>query len=109
MSAVHRVGCPGHRIPAGGARAYHSGRAVTLGVTIESLFTEVEGEIDVRGMPGVEDAPPSGYEHIRVVIDVAADCPDAALDDMLEFARTHAPVCGALENPVAVRIERAQS
>jgi len=81
-------------------------RAATLGVIIESLFTEVEGEIDVRGMLGVEDAPPSGYEQIRVVIDVTANCTDTVLDELVEFARTHAPVCGALERPVAVRVER---
>lgn len=81
-------------------------RAAALGIIIESLFTEVEGEIDVRGMLGIEDAPPSGYEQIRVVIDVIANCTDTVLDELVEFARTHAPVCGALERPVAVRIER---
>lgn len=82
-------------------------RAAALGIAIESLFTEIEGEIDVRGMLGVEDAPPSGYEHIRVVIDVTAHCADEILDEMIEFARTHAPVCGALIRPVPLQIERA--
>lgn len=82
-------------------------RAATLGIAIESLFTEVEGEIDVRGMLGVEDAPPSGYEHIRVVIDMHADCDDADVAAMIEFARVHAPVCGALMRAVPIQIERA--
>ncbi len=84
-------------------------RAAALGIAIDSLFTEVEGEIDVRGMLGVEDAPPSGYEHIRVLIDVNANCTDQTLDEIIEFARTHAPVCGALIGPVPVNIERAPS
>lgn len=82
-------------------------RAAALGIAIESLFTEVEGEIDVRAMLGVEDAPPSGYEHIRVVIDVTANCTDAVVAEIIEFARMHAPVCGALMRPVPVHIERA--
>lgn len=82
-------------------------RAAYLGVAIDSLFTEVEGEIDVRGMFGIEDAPPSGYERIRVLIDVAADCSEAMLDEIVEFARTHAPVCGALMHPITVQVERA--
>lgn len=84
-------------------------RAAALGIAIESLFTEVEGEIDVRGMLGVEDAPPSGYEHIHVFIDVTANCTDAVVEEVIEFARMHAPVCGVLMRPVAVHIERAGS
>lgn len=83
-------------------------RAAALGIAIESLFTEVEGEIDVRGMLGVEDAPPAEYEHIRVVMDVTADCTDATVEEIMEFARTHAPACGVLMRPVSVHVERAQ-
>lgn len=84
-------------------------RAAALGIAVDSLFTEVEGEIDVRGMLGVEDAPPSGYEHVRVIIDVTANCTDAVVTEIIEFARMHAPVCGALMQPVTVDIERAPS
>jgi uncharacterized OsmC-like protein len=82
-------------------------RAAALGVVIDSLFTEVEGEIDVRGMLGVAGAPASGYERIRVVIDVTATASESVLEEIIEFARVHAPVCGALMHAVPVRIERA--
>lgn len=84
-------------------------RAAALGVAIDSLFTEVEGELDVRGMLGIEGAPPSGYEHIRVVVDVTATASETTLDEIVEFARAHAPVCGALMRAVPVHVERAGS
>lgn len=84
-------------------------RAAALGIDIDSLFTEVEGEIDIRGMFGVEDGPPAGYEHVRVAIDVTANCSDEMVAEIMEYARTHAPVCGVLMRPVPVRIERTLS
>ncbi|HSG34944.1 MAG TPA: OsmC family protein, partial [Sphingomonadaceae bacterium] len=81
-------------------------RAAAIGVAIESLFTQVEGEVDVRGMLGMEDAPASGYERIRVGMDVKANCPDELITEIAEFARVHSPVCNTIMRAVEVRIER---
>lgn len=81
-------------------------RAAALGVTIDTLFTEVEGEIDVRAILAVDGFSDTTFSGIRVGIEVTADCSDATLDGIIEFARSHAPVCGALMRPVPVHIER---
>jgi uncharacterized OsmC-like protein len=80
--------------------------AMARGITIETLSTELEGDLDVRGLLGLDDAVPPGYEAIRIRMDVKADCSDSELDDLLAYTRTHSPVCNTVCRPVPVSLER---
>ena len=82
--------------------------AAARGITIRSLSTELEGEIDLRGLLDLEPGVSPGYEAIRILMNVDADCPDEELDELLAFAREHSPVCTTVCRPVPVRIERAK-
>ncbi len=81
--------------------------AMARGITIRELSTELEGDIDVQGLLGLDDRVPVGYREIRIKMHVKADCTDAALDDLIAYAQQHSPVCNTICRPVPVVIERA--
>lgn len=82
--------------------------AAARGIRIESISTELSGNIDLQGLLGLDDTVPVGYEQIRIQMDIQADCSDEQLDDLLEFAKGHSPVCNTVCRPVPVTVERVR-
>jgi uncharacterized OsmC-like protein len=82
--------------------------ASARGIRIESMSTELEGDIDLQGLLALDASVPAGYESIRIKMDIQADCSDEDLDDLLNFAQQHSPVCNTVCRPVPVTISRAR-
>ena len=82
--------------------------AAARGIRIEELSTELEGDIDLHGLLGLNDAVSPGYEQIRIRMRVKAGCPDQELDDLIAYAQAHSPVCNTVCRPVPVRVERVR-
>lgn len=80
--------------------------ATARGIEIEHLSTELEGNMDVRGLLGLDESVSPGYEKIFIRLNVEANCSDGELDDLLAFTRTHSPVCNTVCQPVPVEITR---
>ena len=76
------------------------------GIVIRKLSSELEGDLDVQGLLGLDDGISPGYEQIRIRLHVEADCSEAELDDLLSYAQLHSPVCNTVCRPVPVKIER---
>jgi uncharacterized OsmC-like protein len=83
--------------------------AMARGIEIRSLKTRLEGELDLHGLLGLDEAVSPGYEQIRIAMDVDADCPPEALDDLLAYAQAHSPVCNTVCRPVPVIVSLAQA
>lgn len=83
--------------------------ATARGIHIRSLSTRLEGDLDLRGLLGLDDSVLPGYESIRIALDVAADCTDEELDDLLAYTQQHSPVCNTVCRPVPVTIDRVRS
>jgi uncharacterized OsmC-like protein len=81
--------------------------AAARGIRIEELSTELEGDLDLQGLLDLNESATVGYEQIRIVMNVKADCSDQELDDLLAFTKRHSPVCNTVCQPVPVQIERA--
>jgi uncharacterized OsmC-like protein len=80
--------------------------AAACGIEIESLSTTLVGDIDLQGLLAIGDVP-AGYRGIRIEMDIKAkNASDAELDDLLQFARVHSPVCNTVCRPVPVVVER---
>jgi uncharacterized OsmC-like protein len=78
--------------------AYHSaGRELN----IESIESEYEGDIDLRGLLDIDQTVRSGYREIRVKIRVKGDVDE---DTVKELVRK-SPVYDTLANPVTIKIE----
>ena len=54
-------------------------------------FNELEGDLDVQGLLGLDYSVPPGYEQIRIRMHVKADCPDKDIDDLLGYITTDDP------------------
>jgi len=80
--------------------------AMARGIVIRELSTELEGDLDVRGLLGLDESVSPGYERIRIRMHVTADCSDEALNDLLDYTQKHSPVCNTVCRPVPVVIER---
>jgi uncharacterized OsmC-like protein len=50
--------------------------AAARGIRIEELSTELEGDLDVQGLLGLDESVSPGYEQIRIKMHVKADGPD---------------------------------
>lgn len=81
--------------------------AMARGIAIQSLSTELRGELDLQGFLGLDETVPAGYENITIRFHIEASCSDAELDDLLNFVQGHSPVCNTVCRPVPVVIERA--
>jgi uncharacterized OsmC-like protein len=83
--------------------------AMARGITIKELSTRLEGDLDLRGLLGLDDSVSPGYEQIRIKMNVKAACSDEELDDLLAYTQQHSPVCNTVCRPVPVSIERARA
>ena len=83
--------------------------AMARGIEIRSLKTRLEGELDLRGLLGLDEAVSPGYEQIRIVMDIDADCSPEALEDLLAYAQAHSPVCNTVCRPVPVDVSLAEA
>jgi uncharacterized OsmC-like protein len=83
--------------------------AAARGIRIEELSTELDGDIDLHGLLGLDPSVSPGYEEIRIDMRVKADCSDEELDDLLAYARNHSPVCNTVCRPVPVRVRRVDA
>lgn len=80
--------------------------AAARGIEIESLSTTLIGDLDLQGLLGLADVP-AGYQGIRIQVDIEArNASDAELDELLQFAQAHSPVCNTVCRPVPVVVER---
>lgn len=82
--------------------------AAARGIRIDSIDTRMEGDIDLRGFIGLDDAVFPGYEQIRIKMDIKADCSEAELDALLAYTQDHSPVCNTVCRPVPVVVERVR-
>ena len=83
--------------------------AAARNIRLTKLSTELEGDMDLQGLLGLDEGVFPGYEQIRIKMNVEADCSDKELEDLLEFVRGHSPVCTTVCKPVPVVIERVMS
>ena len=81
--------------------------AMARGITIRELSTQLEGDMDLQGLLGLDESVSPGYEEIRIELNVKADCSDEELDDLLAYTERHSPVCNTVCRPVPVKIQRA--
>ena len=81
--------------------------AMARGINVRKLSTQLEGDLDLQGLLGLDDTVSPGYEEIRIQLNVEADCSDRELEELLAYTEQHSPVCNTVCRPVPVKITRA--
>jgi uncharacterized OsmC-like protein len=82
--------------------------AAALGIPIEALSFDLEGDLDLRAFLGLTDSVRPGYEGIRLTYRVKADAPRAKLEELCNYVQRTSPVLDIIRNPVPVFISLAQ-
>ena len=75
--------------------------ATALGVTLEMLEIEIEGELDIPSGLGIYNGFP-GYNNISITIEVKSNAPVEVLEMIQEKAIKLSPVATTLEKPVKI-------
>lgn len=76
--------------------------AQRLGVQIDSLSARAEGDLDVRGFFGLDDAVRPGFTEVRVVVDVAGPEAPERYRAVQQAVDAHCPVLDLTVNPTPV-------
>lgn len=79
--------------------------AAQLGVEFDSLRVEVEGDLDVRGFFGLDDAVRPGYEEVRVTVHITGPESAERYAELQRQVDEHCPVLDLFANPVSVITE----
>jgi uncharacterized OsmC-like protein len=79
--------------------------AMARDITIKELSTELNRNIDLQGLLGLDDGVPAGYEQVDIKMKVKADYSDKELDDPLTYIQQHSAVC----RPVPVVSQRGST
>ncbi|WP_269523805.1 OsmC family protein [Coraliomargarita parva] len=78
--------------------AYYS---ANLGLELESVKSEYEGDIDLKGFLGIDPNIRKGYKEIRVKFRVKGNATEEQVMDIVRCS----PVFDAISNPVPIKIE----
>ncbi|MDP2323327.1 MAG: OsmC family peroxiredoxin, partial [Gammaproteobacteria bacterium] len=83
---------------------YH---ASLIGVRIQEIESQVEGNLDLQGFLGLRDDVHNGFEDVRATFRVRADCSAETLGELMLVARRRSPVLEILAGkvPMAVSCE----
>jgi uncharacterized OsmC-like protein len=84
---------------------YH---AAAKGVTIRSMESRLEGDIDLQGFLGLRDDVPRGYKEIRMFVKIDADAPPQKLEEIVQLGPTYSPVFDTITRavPVSVKLDK---
>jgi len=75
--------------------------ATALGVTLEMLEIEIEGELDIPSGLGIDNGFP-GFTNISLSIEIKSNAPIEVLEMIQEKAIKLSPVSSTLEKPVKI-------
>ena len=81
---------------------YH---AAARGITIRSMESRLEGDIDLQGFLGIRDDVHRGYKEIRMYVDIDADATTEELEEIVKLGPTYSPVYDTITRPVPVAVE----
>lgn len=82
--------------------------AKALGIPLESVSVELEGDIDLRGFFGVDEAVRAGFQRIRGRVHLESDASREDLARLKAMVDRHCPVLDMLSTPVPVALELAE-
>ncbi|MBX3300949.1 MAG: OsmC family protein [Nitrospira sp.] len=77
---------------------YH---AAARGIRLESVESQLEGDLDLQGFLGLSDQVRRGYKEIRIKFKVKSDASSEQLKELTKFS----PVYDIVSNPVPVSIQ----
>jgi len=75
-----------------------------LGIQLDEITAELEGDLDQRGLLDIEETVRNGFQHIRVDYRIKSPEPRERIVELLGIAQTRSPVYDMMTNPVPVSL-----
>ena len=76
--------------------------AAKLDIALEGVEARVEGDLDLRGFFGLDDAVRPGFTSIRLFVTLRGPEPSERYEELVAAVNRHCPVLDIVANPVAV-------
>ncbi len=76
--------------------------AAQLGIALEGVQVEVEGDLDVRGFFGIDDSVRPGFGAVRLRVRLSGPEEAGRYEELAKAVDAHCPVLDLLSNPVPV-------
>ena len=76
--------------------------AAKLGIPVDDVKVETEGDLDVRGFFGFDDAVRPGFGEVRLVVSLSGPADAAEYTRLKETVDEHCPVLDLFRNPTPV-------
>lgn len=73
-------------------------------ITLHSVKTKVEGDVNILGMLGLDDTVRNGYRGIRATFTIAGDAPAEKLQEIVEQSVRRSAVFDVLTNGVKIDV-----
>tara|TARA_R110000787_G_scaffold55239_2_gene127646 strand:- start:11057 stop:11458 length:402 start_codon:yes stop_codon:yes gene_type:complete len=76
--------------------------ASVMGIKLDSVKVALKGDIDLKGMFGLDELTPAGFTKISFVTNIESDADDETLVKLIETVESHCPVMDTLLREIAV-------
>jgi uncharacterized OsmC-like protein len=83
--------------------------ATTLGIDIRSGTVRAEGDVDLRGVLGVNDKVPVAFQNIRLSFDLESDADEQQLATLIELTEHYCVIYQTLRRPPAFDVRLTTS
>lgn len=80
----------------------YAANAAAMGIELDSLRFEMEGDVDLRGFLGISEDVRPGYESISCTGYVSGDVSDEELDELRERVESTSPLMDVIANEVPI-------
>lgn len=82
--------------------------AAAQGVKIDAVESQLEGDLDLRGLLGLSENVRNGYQNIRITFKIKSDAPREKLQELVALAQKRSPVFDIVTNQTPVQVALAQ-
>jgi uncharacterized OsmC-like protein len=79
--------------------------AAHLGIALDAVHVEVEGDLDIRGFFGIDGTVRPGFGSVRLQVQLSGPESSARYEELAEAVDAHCPVLDLFANPVPVQRE----
>jgi uncharacterized OsmC-like protein len=81
--------------------------AAARGIELRSVSSRIVGEIDVRGVLGIDQDVRKGFGSVAIEFEVDADADDSQIEALIAGGTKYSAVADMLANPTSVSVRRA--
>ena len=79
--------------------------AQNRGIQLRSVESKLEGQMDIRGILGIDSDVRNGYDDIKVTFKIDADAPKKDIEALVAQSQKRSAVYDVITNPVNVTVE----